>query len=196
MRQTVLLKPQALLQSSSSFSDYAEYFESIDGNSIPSGTLVTLDQGFIRIAKDGDDMLGVISETAGSVLGESSFYWQGKYLRNDFGGLIYEEVVLTEVNADTGSTTNRVALLPKENPNYKESDNYLPRSERPEWNIVGLVGQVYVRIDETVKQGDYIKPSDGIATMSVERGQGWKVMKITKPYIESIGYGIALVFIR
>jgi len=190
------IKATGAITGSSSFSDYAEYFESIDGNSIPSGTLVTLDQGFIRIAKDGDDMLGVISETAGSVLGESSFYWQGKYLRNDFGGLIYEEVVLTEVNADTGSTTNRLALLPKENPNYKESDNYLPRSERPEWNIVGLVGQVYVRIDGTVKQGDYIKPSDGIATMSVERGQGWKVMKITKPYIESIGYGIALVFIR
>ena len=190
------VKATGTITGSSSFSDYAEYFESLDGKSIPTGTLVTLDQGFIRAAKDGDDMLGVISETAGSVLGESSFYWQGKYLRNDFGGLIYEEVVITEVNADTGLKTDRVALLPKENPNYKDTDDYLPRSERPEWNVVGLVGQVYVRIDNTVKQGDYIKASEGIATKSDERGQGWRVMKITKPYVEENGFGIALVFIR
>jgi len=190
------IKATGAITGSSSFSDYAEYFESLDGKSIPTGTLVTLDQGFIRVAKDGDDMLGVISETAGSVLGESSFYWQGKYLRNDFGGLIYEEVTITEVNADTGLKTERVALLPKENPNYKESDDYLPRSERPEWNIVGLVGQVYVRIDNSIRQGDYIKAYEGIATKSDERGQGWRVMKITKPYIEENGFGIALVFIR
>ncbi|MEM5009228.1 peptidase G2 autoproteolytic cleavage domain-containing protein [Niallia taxi] len=190
------VKATGTITGSSSFSDYAEYFESLDGKSIPTGTLVTLDQGLIRVAKDGDDMLGVISETAGSVLGESSFYWQGKYLRNDFGGLIYEEVVITEVNADTGLQTKRKAVLPKENPNYKDTDDYLPRSERPEWNVVGLVGQVYIKIDSTVKQGDYIKASEGIATKSVERGQGWRVMKITKPFIEENGFGIALVFIR
>lgn len=190
------IKATGAITGSSSFSDYAEYFESIDGKSIPTGTIVTLDRGFIRAAIDGDDMLGVISETAGSVLGESSFYWQGKYLRNDFGGLIYEEVVITEVNADTGLKTDRVAIIPKENPNYKETDDYLPRSERPEWNVVGLVGQVYVMIDGTVKQGDYIKASEGIATKSDERGQGWRVMKITKPFVEENGFGVALVFIR
>ena len=190
------VKSTGAITGSSTFSDYAEYFESIDGSKIPTGSLVTLDQGFIRRAKLGDDLLGVVSETAGTVLGESTFYWQGKYLRNEFGGLIYEDVTISEINDGTGLETLRTISLPKENPNYRESEDYIPRSERPEWHVVGLVGQVFVRIDGTVKVGDYIQADEGIATKSNERGQGWRVMKITKPYTESIEYGIALVFIR
>ena len=36
-------------------------------------------------------MLGVISETAGVILGESSFHWSGRYVKNEFGGYVYEE---------------------------------------------------------------------------------------------------------
>lgn len=32
----------------------------------------------------------------------------------------------------------------KLNPNYNETITYVPRSERPEWNIVGLLGQIKV----------------------------------------------------
>ncbi|QBG56675.1 hypothetical protein D2M30_2346 [Bacillus amyloliquefaciens] len=42
------------------FSDYAEYFESLDGKAIPTGTIVTLEGAKIRPARKGEDVHGVI----------------------------------------------------------------------------------------------------------------------------------------
>src|SRR5699024_12599829 len=82
----------------------------------------------------------------------------------------------------------------KENPNYDPNKKQKPRSERPdEWTLVGLVGQVYVRIDETVRQGDYIKSGhDGIGTVSDEK-TGILVMKITKEHTDDFGIARCLI---
>ncbi|MEC1437213.1 peptidase G2 autoproteolytic cleavage domain-containing protein [Bacillus sonorensis] len=168
------------------FSDYAEYFESLDGKSIPSGTIVTLEKNKIRPAQKSEFMLGVISETAGTVLGSAEVYWKDRYLKNEFGGLIYEDVL--------DEKTGEYVKTPVENPEWKSKKDYIPREQRPEWNIVGLVGQVYIRIDGTVEVGDCIEANNGTATKS--ENSTWRVMEITKPYSKKDGYGVAICFIR
>ncbi|MCP6684172.1 peptidase G2 autoproteolytic cleavage domain-containing protein [Bacillus nakamurai] len=172
----------------SSLTGYGEYFESSTGQVIPAGTIVTVRGEKIEPAHVGDYMLGVISETAAFVSGASSFVWQGRYLTNEFGGFIYENVT----DEETGETIR----MPKQNPDYDpalEAD-YHSRALRDEWHVVGLVGRHYVRIDQTVSQGDYITAHNGIGTKAAEGD--WKVMKITALYTPEKGYGIALAVIR
>lgn len=173
------------MESVSDFKDLAEYFESKDGRKIESGFLVTLDGDKIRKAEKGDKVLGVISETAGVIMGGAAFYWNDRYLRNEFGGIIYETI----------NDNGRAIIVPMENPNYNPDLEYIPREKRDEWHVVGLVGQVFVRIDETVQVGDYIVPADGIGTKS-EDGTGFYVMRINRSYSAEKGYGVALVFMH
>lgn len=174
---------------SGSFTDYGEYFESLDGKEIPTGHIVALEGDKIRLANEEDDLLGVISETAGIILGEANFAWHGRYKKNEFGGYVYEEVK----DPETGEMVRTQAI--NEEYDEEKDEEYIPRSERPEWHVVGLVGQVFIRVDDTVKPGDHITAKDGIGTATSEK-TGWKVMKITSPFDEEKGYGIAFVFIR
>ena len=185
------IKSAGTFTGSHSFSDFGEYFESIDGEKIETGFLVTLDNGYIRKANINDDILGVISETAGIILGEQTWEWGGKYVTNEFGGIEYEDKIVKEF-LDDGSVIKEVIKSPKINENYKEDKKYQSRSEREEWHIVGLVGQVYVRIDDTVKVNEGISSNEGIAT----KGDYGKVMDITTPYDENKGYGVAKVMIK
>ena len=183
------IKATGSITGASTFTDYAEYFESIDGIAIPTGTLVTLEGEKVRKANKGEEILGIISETAGIILGESSFSWANRYLTNEFGGLIYEDY---EVEEDG---IKRIVRLPKENPAYKDiGEEYIPRSERDEWNCVGLLGQIYIRVDETIKMGDSFEAQNGIAT-KVDNDK-YKVMKITSKYNPVNGYGVAKAFIK
>jgi len=75
--------------------DYGEYFESIDGNKIPFGISVILIKDKIRPAKNEETPFGVISATCSWIGDNGGSEWPGKYLRNDIGEFIYEEV--TEV---------------------------------------------------------------------------------------------------
>lgn len=177
----------------STFSDYAEYFESVDGKSIPSGYFVTLENEKIRKANQGDQVLGVISETAGIVLGESTFNWQGRFIKNEFGGLIYEDVEVTFINQE-GTEITELRRVPKENPYFNPEEEYISRSERPEWNIVGMFGQVHVRIDDTVQPGDKILPKVGKGTKSTSN-EGFHVMKVTTPFSKERGFGVAVCLI-
>ncbi|UWD96781.1 peptidase G2 [Bacillus velezensis] len=179
----------------STFSDYGEYFESEDGKAIPTGTLVALRGDKIVPAQEGDAIIGAISETAAVALGESSFHWQGRYLRNEFGGLIYNEIHVPFTD-ENGQKRIEVRKLPKENPDYKPKleDEYMSRADRPEWNIVGLIGQVHVKIDASVHAGCSLNAVNGIGTKAENRGHGI-VMKITTPFDEKIGYGIAKVLV-
>lgn len=181
------IKASGNITGSSTFSDYAEYFESVDGKKILTGSIVTLVGDKIKLANRDDHMLGIISETAGVVLGEASFHWKDRYERNEFGGLIYEKHL---------DENGREFFLPKENPEWNEEMDYVSRSEREEWNVVGLLGQVYVRCSSDVSVGDYIQANNGLAVKSDDYGQGWRVMKITSPFSKAKGYGVALCFIR
>ncbi|KAA6476151.1 peptidase G2 autoproteolytic cleavage domain-containing protein [Bacillus swezeyi] len=185
--QNGTIKASGSITGSQTFTDYGEYFESLTGEQIPTGTLVTLEGERIRPAEKGDHLLGVISDTAGVILGEASFHWSGRYVKNEFGGYVYEW--------QKGSD-GKMAMVPKEHPDYRPEQEYKSRKDREEWNVVGLVGQVYVKCDKKVKAGDFIEADGGIATKTEQPGQCWQVMKITSEYDVHRGFGIALVFIR
>lgn len=173
---------------SSSFSDFAEMFENKELGEIPVGTIVTLDGDKI-VKANSDDILGVISRTAVVIAGDSTFSWQGRYLKDEFGGIIYEEC---EVINEDGKI--EVMSLPIENPQFDTNRRQIPRSERKnEWSCVGLIGQVYTRIDKTVNVGSYLSAIDGIGTKS-DIKTNLRVMKITKEFDGS--YGVALCILK
>jgi hypothetical protein len=137
---------------SSGGADYAEYFESKDGSSIAVGTTVKLDGEKIVPCKSEDNPIGVVrpNHSSSAVGNASPFRWNNKYLKDDYGSPIYEDVV-----TEDGRTESRK----KVNPNYDESKEYIPRKDRDEWNIVGLLGQVQITKGQPVASS-WIKMKD------------------------------------
>jgi hypothetical protein len=151
--------------------DYAEYFESQDGKSIPIGTTVVTDNDKIRPAQAGEAPIGVISSIP-TMVGNSDVdcgkNWSGKYLTDDFGKRIIEKAefwkkhIIEEVVKPNGKLSKRRKLIygyssdtpppkgaevkivdrEKINPSWNKSQKYVSRKDRPEWNVVGLVGRV------------------------------------------------------
>ena len=132
--------------------------------------MVQLNENQIELAQSIDEFIGVISATAGFIGGACSLDWHGIYLRDVFGRYITDE---------NGN--------PVINPEYDENKPYIPREKRPEWDIVGLLGQVVVRQDGTLKVGKYIDCKNGIATYA-DSGK-YKVLKV-------INNDVALILIK
>ena len=189
------IKTKGTVSSGQNFGDYAEYFESQSGQEIPNGYIVTLDGRFIRKAQINDKPIGIISGTAGVILGDQMFHHKDKFLKDEFG-VTLTEWQTKEWQDDEGNWYSEEVEVPIPNPDYVEfEEEYIPRSERPEWNVVGLVGQVFTRIDETVSVNDYIKPSKGIGTKDNNEGY-YRVLEITTPYNTEKGYGVAVVLVK
>ena len=182
--------------------DYAEYFEWEDGNLNNEdrvGLLVTLDGDKIKLANTGDEVLGIISGTA-AVLGDNyECEWNGKYLTDDFGRVIYDlveefideehiefkEVEKEVIDEETNETRTEIELEeiktvekksigfwkhPRLNPNYDPSKEYVNRADRPEWDAVGMLGKLYVRDDGTCEVNGYATVGEnGVATKSDEK---------------------------
>lgn len=159
--------------SSSTGADYAEYFEWKDRNPDNEdrvGYIVTLDGDKIVKANTGDDVLGICSGTA-MVLGDSAEWnWNKRYVTDDFGRIIYEdrEVQHEDVYNPDGelieAAWTETVHAPKINPSYDDSQPYTKRADRPEWQIVGMMGKLYVRDDGTCEINGYADVKDGIAT--------------------------------
>lgn len=183
------------ITSGQDFGDYAEYFESQSGQEIPNGYLVTLDGRKIRKANSNDKPIGVISGTAGVILGDQMFHHKDKNLKDEFGVTLTEWATKEWVD-DDGNPYSEEVEIPIPNPDWKESeDDYISRSERPEWNVVGLMGQVFTRIDSTVQVNDYIKPNKGVGTKDNNNGY-YRVLEVTTHYDNEKGYGIAVVLVK
>ena len=140
--------------------DYAEFFEWSDGN--PSnedriGHTVSIDglTGKIKIAEEGETVIGAISGTAGVIGGAHEFNWQGRFKHDEWGREVFEELKdesgnLIYTDAETRSNyvkTNRI-----ENSDWDSSldNSYVPRALRKEWAIVGLLGQIRIRKNAVV----------------------------------------------
>ena len=154
--------------------DYAEYFEWQDGNLKQEdriGHFVTIVDGeYIKIASSKDKILGVISGNP-SVVGDSQENrWQNKYLTDIYGRYIHEEISTILPN---GATI--IEKVRKLNPEYDSTKKYIPRSQRLEWDAVGLLGKIIVDDDGTCVPGGYCSCNDeGIATATAD---GYYVMK-------------------
>jgi hypothetical protein len=111
--------------------DYAEYFEWQDGNPFNEdrrGISVAMIGEKIKIAEPTDTPIGVISSNP-SIVGNAAWnHWQGRFLRDDFGTI--------KVDAQGKSMIN---------PQYDSQIDYVPREQRKEWDMVGLIGKISVR---------------------------------------------------
>lgn len=173
--------------------DYAEMFEWADGNSNSEdrrGLFVTFDEtdfSKIRLANAGDEVIGVISATP-SVIGNSyDDTWQGMYKTDIFGqpishtvhyDAVYEEREVPDVDEEGNEleTTHTEQVLVQEaydaeeyilNPDFDSEQEYVPRSQRKEWAVVGIVGQIVVVDDGTcVAGGRCTVGSNGKATVA------------------------------
>lgn len=78
--------------------DFAEFFESISGESIPIGTPVIFDKNSIKIrpATFEDNPFGVITNTAAFIGNSAGDEWVGKYVKNEEGSYILDKYEVTE----------------------------------------------------------------------------------------------------
>lgn len=169
--------------------DYAEMFEWLDGNPRGEdrvGRFVALRGDKITLAGPGDTPIGVIS-AAPSVIGDAPMRWRGKYLDDEWGRPVYEDVETTYTETVARTDGNGGTVLKEEqrtrtdrvrkiNPDYDPGRKYVPREDRKEWDAVGLLGKLLVRQDGTLEQGGFCAPGkDGTATASAS---GCQVMKV------------------
>lgn len=130
--------------------DYAEYFESADGEELPLGATVCFDSEGKLVLTDADtkkaDVIGVVRskvDSSGIVCNSADLNWQGKYIRDVFG--------VREIDSETGGY--------KLNPDYDPDVQYTPRSARPEWNLVALLGVIVILKGQKTATG-WIKMRD------------------------------------
>ena len=185
---------------SASGADYAELFEWLDGNPDAVdrvGRFVTLDGAKIRLADPMDDyILGIVSGSPSVVGDVHDDQWQGMYLTDIFGRPIWEDVEVPEETKEillTGPAmdengeavensltthTKTIVVVPahtkrqqKLNPEYDVAKlPYSPRSQRPEWDAVGLLGKLVAVDDGTCRVNGWATVGEGgAATLAHER---------------------------
>ncbi len=179
----------------SSGADYAEMLEWLDGNvekEDRTGLFVTLEKDKIRIATPEDDyILGIVSACP-SVCGDvRDDTWGNMHLTDIYGQPILEEVEIPErteeivtVSEEGEEVTETVVIeqahteiRQKLNPKYDNTQEYIPRSERPEWDAVGVLGKLVAIDDGSCEENGWCKVGQGgIATKS-EQVTKYRVMK-------------------
>lgn len=173
--------------------DYAEMFEWNDGNESNEdrvGYFVTLiGNKIIKANTNSKYILGIISANP-SIVGNNPIKWKNKHLTDEWGRIIYETVektiqedVLNE-NGIIETITKTITIeVPKINPDYN-NEEYIMRSNRKEWDAVGMLGALKVRQDGTLTVGEFCYPNaDGIATKSES---GYYVTKIINENIAEV----------
>lgn len=150
--------------------DYAEMFETANGEHIEPGYFITIDSnGKIRIAQDGtqDYILGVSSAVPSVVGNAGELRWKEKYKTDEWGRIEYSTVTIPAKLGRDGAVLSpmRVEKQPVLNPQWNPRQEYIPRRKRSEWVPVGLLGQILVRDDGTCISGGYCSAGKGgIAT--------------------------------
>lgn len=158
---------------SPSGADYAEYFEWLDGNVNNEdriGMSVSLEGDKIRLAREGDELLGVVSAHPAMAGDSADLYWKHQYLLDDFGRQIMENyhvwewtdpdgkrqsIASFDVTRKTKIPANAVKIeldadgnalqRAKPNPAFDPNQKYIPRSQRREWSPIGLIGKLRLR---------------------------------------------------
>ena len=177
--------------------DYAEYFEWLDGNASGedrTGLFVTLEGDRIKLAGESDYILGVISANP-SVVGNSDEHWQGQYKKDEFNRYVLQdrketrkeilrETVLDADGSPVTDENGRIVVTEKEvereykatvyveNEGFDPDKGYTQRCDRPEWDTVGLLGQLVCHDDGTCKTNGYCKCSTGGIATAATPGEG------------------------
>lgn len=191
-------KTYGLSAFNSTGADYAEYFEWLDGNPENEdriGHFVTLDGNKIKIAESEEDyIVGIISGNQSVIGNACEDEWDKMYIRDEFDRLQYEDIEVEQEEHIYNEETEEVEVVMKKvtenviklNPDYNSKMKYIPRSQRKEWGIVGMLGQIKVRDDGTCKVNSYCKPSkNGIATHSDDKSH-YRVIERVNDHIVKV----------
>ena len=162
--------------------DYAEYFEWLDANSLGEdrrglfAAMSDIDNSKIELAQNSDNIVGIVSANPSMVGNDAEMHWSKKYLTDVFGSYIMEEVTHPATVDQNGKLIPEYTTYePKLNPEYNPDLEYIPRSQRKEWAVIGLLGQLVVCDDGSCWPGGYCKcGANGVATVSAE--PGWRVL--------------------
>ena len=167
--------------------DYAEFFECQAPNGIAPGYFVTyaFDQSpLIKRADDGDEVIGITTEKSAFVGDTAWNRWKQKYLKTEFGGDVLDQ------------DGNRV-----QNPAWDATQQYTPRSERPEWKTVGMLGKLFVRCSEDITS-TYVKVGlDGHAVNAKKSDNCamWRVIEVVRQKSDdpdNKGYGVVRILFK
>jgi hypothetical protein len=162
--------------------DYAEYFEWADGNPDGEdrrGLLVQLaapiwDDKFLCYVSDGtvepangDDVLGAVSSRP-SVIGNAyEEHWRGKYRTDIYGDYILGKDGKPELSDD-----------------YDPERKYIPRSKRPEWSPVGLIGRLIICDNGKCEPGGYVSARQGVGVPTFKETRARCIRRIDALHIE------------
>lgn len=149
--------------------DYAEYFETDPGHMLAStpGVAVIIEGDRARPAKEGEEPDGVSRpkgpSRTGAIIGNAPLNWPGKYVTDAFGRYEMEPIEVVEWTTGEGEDfrihSYEVDSIPPHvavpenvkrqisqrrvlSPHFKANTEYVERSARDEWALVGLLGQV------------------------------------------------------
>ena len=76
-----------------------------------------------------------------------NFPSQRQIFKNEYGVTVTNRKQV-EFTDDEGNISYEWRDVPVENPDYDPKQDYVSRSERPEWNTVGLLGQIYTNVEK------------------------------------------------
>lgn len=133
--------------------DFAEMFESSDGSALPFGRAVALDSaGKVRLASGTkkDVIIGVTSAVP-TIVGNMPLNWPDQFQKDVYGRPLLD---------DRGARIVNPAWVPPPDDIDDSVNHYTTRDLRPEWNAIGLLGQVVVDDDGTATPGGYVKVAE------------------------------------
>jgi hypothetical protein len=139
---------------------------------------VKLDNGKIVLAESLTDVLGAVSANPAIIGDTGEMHWSGKFLTDDFGRALYEDVIVPAEYDEDGVLLREdyIEKQQKINPDWDSGAEYIPRSQRPEWSAVGVVGKLRVRDDGFCEVGGLCKPAKGGTATKCQKG-GYRVLK-------------------
>lgn len=174
------------------------------------------DGNLIRKANSKDEyILGIISGNP-SVVGNADECWVGRFVRDDFGRYIDEEfeyevvVGYEEVEEPEESITEpeepkkdkpkkdkpnkkikkikkkETGTKWKENPNYDQTQTYVPRDQRAEWSAVGMLGVLSVYDDGTCVKNGYCTVKDGGIATACKYGKSDNCYRVLERVTDNI----------
>jgi len=168
--------------------DYAEYFEWADGN--PSnedrvGMSVSMVGNKIKIAEDGDVVMGIVSARPAIVGDSASLGWQGKWETDIYGRRVQQDTIIYSWEEEITNEDEETSIVSREyrqdeipegvtvpddatsvfrqedklSSEYDADVDYVPRSDRKEWSAIGLMGKLKLRTGQ-VTDSRWIKMRD------------------------------------
>gem|GEM_PF-1867762 len=149
--------------------DYAECFEWADGNPENEdrrGMLVSL-KGDRIVPAHGDNILGAVSAHPSVVGNAYEEHWHGKYKTDVFGAFVTDKDGKPILSAD-----------------YDPNREYIPRSKRPEWAAIGLVGRLIVTDNGKCVPGGYVSARSGKAVPTLTQTKIMCLKRIDSAHIE------------